>query len=431
MAEGRALPMGRRAFATSLVAAGMFGAVGVGGKPRATEPDKDITRRAADVVNSFGVATHIDYTDSQYADVRKVIEALHFLGLSRVRDHAPDPASDPVGQSHLHDAAAAGIRFTFVSTGHDPAALVARLRGFVDRSPGSIQAIEGPNEVNNFPIHYRGLTGVTAAQAYQEEMFRLVRADPKLADIPVLAYTNWPPSSAKADWNTLHFYPPEGRQPFFTMLRDKQGQDRIDPGRDFAITEGGYHTLVSAAQVGGWEGVSNAVHARLMVNFYLATAKLGARLVFPYQLLDSYADPGLSDQEKHFGLFDFAFRPKPAAMAVRNLVRILDDRHRDAMTFPVAPLDYRIAGLPPTAHVLPLQKASGQHMIAIWNEPDIWDAAANRPIAAAAVPIMADFGRQAQIARVHRPVAGTVQDMRAGQPIRLPLADEPLLIELG
>ena len=51
--------------------------------------------------------------------------------------------------------------------------------------PGSIIAIEGPNEVNNFAVNYEGLTGTAGAQAFQADLYAAVNASPILQDIPV------------------------------------------------------------------------------------------------------------------------------------------------------------------------------------------------------------------------------------------------------
>ena len=54
--------------------------------------------RITDVIDSFGIDTHIDYTDGKYSNIAEVVKALGYLGLDTVRDHAPTPASDPYGQ---------------------------------------------------------------------------------------------------------------------------------------------------------------------------------------------------------------------------------------------------------------------------------------------------------------------------------------------
>jgi hypothetical protein len=56
---------------------------------------------------------------------------------------------------------------------------------------GSLLAVEGPNEPNNFPFTYNGIkssstTSLPIAQ-FQRDLYAAVKADPKLAGIPVFA----------------------------------------------------------------------------------------------------------------------------------------------------------------------------------------------------------------------------------------------------
>jgi hypothetical protein len=114
----------------------------------------------------MGVATHIDFTDSGYADIGADLNALGYLGINQVRDESPNPDLDPLGQTHLGDAANAGVKFIFFAQGGvDPSVVAQRLHDFAAAHPGSITGIEGPNEVNNFPVSYQGLDGPDAAQA--------------------------------------------------------------------------------------------------------------------------------------------------------------------------------------------------------------------------------------------------------------------------
>jgi hypothetical protein len=49
------------------------------------------------------------------------------------------------------------VKFIFFAQGGvDPSVVAQRLHDFAAAHPGSITAIEGPNEVNNFPVTIRG-----------------------------------------------------------------------------------------------------------------------------------------------------------------------------------------------------------------------------------------------------------------------------------
>jgi hypothetical protein len=383
--------------------------------------------RAEDFLSTLGVATHIDYTDGQYSDIGKVIESLRYLGISRVRDHAPNPASDPVGQRHLGTAAKAGIKFIFTFRGNDPHAGVKLLREFEERHPGSITAIEGPNEVNNWPISYNGLKGTEAAQALQAALYDLAKQDPLLRDLPVIGFTDYPVHSSKADWNNGHPYSRDGGQPSRVLLESKLEQDKVDPGRPFIVTETGYHTGLAAHKAGGWRGVDPTSQAKLILNTYVGAARLGFKGTYIYQLLDAYPDPDGSNQERQFGLFDVQFRPKPSARAVRALVRILqDDPAADA--FETTALPYSVTD-PEEVKTLLVQKSTGALALIVWNEPDIWNEDA--PIAIPPKKVTVDLSRPFTSVRIFDPLIGpdAVQSLSARREVEVEVSGSPVIIE--
>jgi hypothetical protein len=413
-------------------AAAIAGSLTMSGSLNETASMSSHPMRAADLVSRLGVVTHIDYTDSQYAAVGQVVDSLRYLGLMRVRNDGPRPNADPAGQRNLGAAAAAGVQFLFVCGDDSPAGTIARLRSFLAQFPKSIVAIEGPNEVNNFPVRYSGRTGTPAARGYQADLFDRVKADPVLRRLPVLSFTDWPPAAGKADWNNVHVYPKNGEQPFTSLLGAIRMEQDIDPGRGIAFTEGGYHNLLGQSRGRGWAGVSDDVQARLVLNYYLDAAKLGAKAVFLYQLLDAYPDRPHSDQEKHFGLFDIEFRPKPAAIGIRNFVQLLADTSPGAASFAVTPLSFRISQLPDTAHTLLIQKSDGSYLVILWNEPDIWDEASERRIAVPAKQVAVDIAGGFEEASLYRPLraAVPVESFSRGQKIVLDLSDEPLILKV-
>ena len=283
--------------------------------------EHNIAIRSSDLIDRFGVATHIAYTDGGYRELSALLNAMRYLGIDNVRDDAPNPAWDAYGQAHIGQAAAAGIDFTFYANGWvDPVTTVARIHAIEQANPGSVTAIEGPNEVNNWPITYQGLTGTAAAQAYMRDLFNAVQADPLLRNIPVTGFTDYPNHSSTSDASTIHSYTKEGDQPFATLAYDMAAQEAVDPGKPFYITETGYHTKINPSY--GWEGVSEAVQAKFVLNTYMGGVKLGAEKIYIYQLLDAYAG---NSQEEHFGLFRLDNSPKPAATAIHNLTTILAD----------------------------------------------------------------------------------------------------------
>jgi hypothetical protein len=86
------------------------------------------------------------------------------------------------------------------------------------------------------------------------------------------------------------------------------------------ITEWGYSDSWLAKSASGRVGErSAAMMARLMLTAALAKAKV----VLVYDLIDDGTDP--NDQESHFGLYDYDFKPKQAATAFRTLAGLMSD----------------------------------------------------------------------------------------------------------
>ncbi|WP_416066242.1 calcium-binding protein [Rhizobium sp. ZK1] len=389
--------------------------------------------RINDVIDSFGIDTHIDYTDGKYSNIAEVVKALGYLGLDTVRDHAPTPVSDPYGQGHLGDAADAGVKFVFVSGRDDtPATVVQRLHAFVEAHPGSIVGIEGPNEVNNWPVAYKGLSGEAAALAYQKDLFNAVNADPLLKDIPVLGFTGYTVASSN-DYTTIHTYAKEGDQPFSWLQRESGDQMNADPGKPLTITEIGYHTSLTADTNGGWEGVDETTQAKLLLNTLMDGAFLGSKGTFIYQLLDAYADSQGSDQEKHFGLFRLDYSPKPAATAIHNLTEILDDDGATQATFNPGSLNYSISGLPSTARSYLTEKSDGSYQIIIWNEPDIWNQTSDTAIQAAKTSVSVNLGGAFGTVQVYDPLTGNtpIKSFSNISSLNVDVVDHPIIINIA
>ncbi len=388
--------------------------------------------RINDIIRSFGIDTHIDYTDGKYSNVGEVVKALDYLGLGTVRDHAPNSASDPNGQTHLGNAADAGVQFVFSAQREvDPASVAQRLHAFVEAHPGSVVGIEGPNEVNNWPVSYHGLSGQAAAVAYQKDLSAAVNADPLLKNIPVLGFTGYTVASA-SDYTTIHTYAKDGDQPYSWLSRESGVQRAADPGKPLAITETGYHTSLTADTNGGWEGVSEATQAKLLLNTLMDGAALGSKNTFIYELLDAYSDPQGTNQEKHFGLFHLDYSAKPAATAIHNLTEILADDGAQKASFSAGALNYSIDGLPSSARSLLTEKSDGSYQIILWNEPDIWNQSTDTAIQAANTAVKVNLGAAFGSVKVFDPLTGTtaIKSLSNVSSLTVNVVDHPVIIDI-
>lgn len=383
--------------------------------------------RASGFTSGIGVNVHVEYTDGKYANTTNVINDLRYLGITHVRDGGLNPSNQ--GQASYDTLAQAGIKFDLiVFGGYDISQQIQLMTAFEKRNPGAISAIEGPNEVNNWPVTYQGLTGTAGAQAYQNALFNAVNASPTLASKPVYGVTSWPEIYSTADYANFHSYAKNGEQPYREMLHNYQDQAAVMQGKPMVLTEVGYYTLTSGA---GWGGVDYTTQAKMTLNLLFDSAKLGVQKTYLYELLDAYSDPNGVDQEKHFGLFDINNNPKPVATAIHNLTTILADTGTAKDSFAVGSLSYTLTGLPSTAKTLLLQKSSGAFELVVWAEPDIWNESTRTPITVAESTVTLQLGQSAKTTIYDPLKSETALSSSTGSQVSFKLSDHPVIIEIS
>ena len=122
-------------------------------------------------------------TSSAYGDVSKVIADLQYLGIDHVRDHALDPTLNQGGYGSL---AAAGIRFDLIIS---PGTDLSYTASFAAAHPGALTALEGPNEINLWPITFNGLTGNDAGVSYMSYLAGAMQGYSAFNGVPLYTLT--------------------------------------------------------------------------------------------------------------------------------------------------------------------------------------------------------------------------------------------------
>ena len=331
--------------------------------------------RAGDFINSIGVVAQLGAANGA-PKAQATVAAFGYLGITNVRTTL-SAALVQTG-SVADKLAQAGVHFDVLLGGARPLAeTLGNAALFAKGHVGAIAALEGPNEINNWPITFNGIGGVDAGVAFVGAMGAGARANPLLAGAALYDFTGAPRSSATmsdaAGYANIHPYPQGGVQPF-DWLKARVLTHAV-PGKGMVITETGYTT--TAGQT-GFEGVDQTVQAKMTLNLLADATLLGVSKTYLYQLVDG-GQAGTA--EAGFGLFDAKLQPKRAATAIHNLTSILADPAADGASFAPHALDYTIAGLPAGAHSLLIEKANGTYELMIWAEPKIWDGATDKAIA--------------------------------------------------
>jgi hypothetical protein len=380
--------------------------------------------RAADIAASVGVNVHMEYTDSGYADVGRTLEALKFLGLTLVRDNAPDPHNQ--GQASYGALAQGGVRFDLFVNGGEISTAVAAIAALERQYPGAVHEIEGPNEINNHAtFSYAGITDKhRAATAYQASLYAAVKSEPTLKPISVLAFTDYPATAGPCDIANFHSYPDGRGAPGRRLAQDQDEAQAIAPGRPIVATEFGYYTQPIPG------ALSPRGQARLILAGLLDNAARGVRETYLYQLFDAYPDPASQDSEKHYGLFDIAYRPKASARMLRRFMGLLQDIAVDARSFPVTPASITINGLPTSARTLAIQKSNGETLILVWDEAPVWDATRDVDLEGRKTELVVKMTGAYRSVRLVDLVEGTEHAIAPGD-LHLTLGSSPLAIVLS
>lgn len=321
---------------------------------RSCSPAPPVTEASASAFSDgVGVNTHLEYLKSSYADLPRVTGALRVLGVRRVRDAAfrAGAASLP----RFEDVALVGVRFDLFFS-RDLTSQLYIARSLERRVPGAIVQVEGPNEINNEGFGQASAGDVQAAQSYQETLYQRVHAGAIEGLPPVLNFTDWPPSSGRADFANFHSYPWPSSLFASRLARDRDlGKAVLPRGAPVVCSETGFNTL-------GDRSVSLEQQANLTLLLLLENFRAGVAQTYLYELLDEGSDGAraAANGENHFGLFYSNGQPKPAAIRLGHLMGLLAERGASAR--PTTKLKIEVVG----ARYLILHRADGVAVVLIW-----------------------------------------------------------------
>ena len=388
---------------------------------------------AQTMIDSLGVVTHLDYRDTPYGSLRKVKEALDYLGLPNLRDMVPRSYRTP-----YETLAELGYKFDFVvrrEAADELPETIRELELFQNRHPGSVASIEGLNEANNWPAKYQGLTGFPAAVALQRDLYAATKASKELRDVPVYAmtlggagendYRRLGDLSDFADLGNAHIYFPKGAPPS-SVWDSALALNRLSTPRLplSAITETGYTTALRSEH-----RVDEDVQAKYLLTLIAdAWAKSVPRL-FVYALIDDSTD--YADWTRGLGLYRFDWTPKPAAVAIHNLIRELTATPQAKSRTEPGSLHFHISSAEAGTQSVLLQKGDGTFELLIWREQKLWDGTALRAVPVRTTRISLILGGNRPRVAIFDPLTGRQQQQAvvAGR-VDFDLAGYPLLVTI-
>ncbi|MDQ3571218.1 MAG: hypothetical protein M3396_11500, partial [Actinomycetota bacterium] len=321
------------------------------------------------------------YTDTRYGDWPLVRDRLVELGVKHVRDASyrdGTRTSDVVPR--YNELAGLGVRGNLLSG--DPlrrygSGTIDEHLAWVKRNvAGFVESLEGPNEYD-----YVETDWAANLRAYQCEWAAKIRGDGVLADKTVIGPS---PRVGKGfgsalgdlsdclDRGNLHPYP-GGLSPDATNYGD------LSISLDFArltsgtkplwLTETGYHNAVGAP-AGGHHPTSQKAAGVYVPRMFMENFRRGIERTYSYELLDQWPDPENDEAEKNFGLVANDGSRKPAFVALRNLLTILDDSGSAS-----GKLAYSLAcqACSDTLRHVLLRKSTGAYYMVVWPQSSVWN----------------------------------------------------------
>ena len=408
-------------------------------KEKGLEPPQEAVMQASSARafgDSVGVNVHLTYVDTAYRDFDTVSARLQELGVRYIRDGLC--ATCPFQLAHLNTLAAAGIRANLIVGDLKGGAAKMResLSAIGARLRPAVASIEAPNEPDK-----EGVPGwLERTRAYQADLYAAVKADPGLAELPVLGPSLTQPDSWAAmgdlsphlDRGNFHPYPGGGK-PLHNIERERELATRVSGSKPLVITEIGYHSDVTTD--GGHLPASERAIGAYTPRLALESYRAGVERAYLYQLADQWSDgeakarefPGF---ENRFGLLRADLSPKPSFLSLRNLLRSVG-AGAPAVREP-GQLSVGLDGAPSDLRRLLLHSGDGTYALVLWRDVSLWDVPRRRDLEPGPATFDVVMGQRVELARRFDPVRSDAESRRWRRPRRVPvdLGGEPVVLKL-
>jgi hypothetical protein len=385
---------------------------------------------ADNFVDSIGVNTHLRYLDTSYKNYNTIIKPrLKELGIRHVRD-SPIPA-DLTSQNKFRELGKLGIKLTALVDARWNKTLkeVAEIVGML---PGTVEAIEGPNEWDVVQPTYRGQQFPKALRDFQNKLYSTVKGTATTQHLPVLAASMahwWNAEKVglmACDVGNIHSYS-GGKMPSAGDLDEWwiPAARLICGKKPIIATETGFHNAIRDPKA-LHPGVSEQAAGKYIPRLYLEYFNRSIRRTFTYEFIDEEL---AIDQENNFGLLRYNGSPKPAFTALKNLITLLKD---PGSSFSLKSLAYKLTENTPHLHHTLLQKRNGTFYLILWQEVSSFNLKTKQDILAPDLPITINLTTPMVKAAIYRPLKSIkpIQQWRNPKKINLAVPDHLLVVEL-
>jgi len=389
---------------------------------------------AFDFINSIGVNTHLNYFDRTYGNFALVENELRSIGIRHVRDgaHLQNADYNKMLYGRWIELGKIGIRFDVVL---DPRSRLgpltpALLAQIDDLSGHTVESFEGANELD-----ISNMSGWQAVdRGFQHEIYSASRPLANERHIRVIAPSLAFVAHGQAfngslegfDYGNLHPYP-AGKMPSVVFPEQTELAQRVFAGKPIVITESGYHNAMNDHH--DQPAVSEQAAAKYINRLFLENFSRGIPRTYLYELLDEAPDPGLADNQMHWGLVRADGTEKPAFVALKRLIAELHDSAE-----PASPkqLTWSLSEPQRTIHHLLLQKTNGELDLVLWQEVPSYDVREQRDIANPPEKTVLNLGQTARLVTLYEPVLqeAPLKSLAHTASVPLEIPDHPLVVAI-
>ena len=396
-----------------------------------TEQAKD----AQTFVDSIGVNTHMSYFDRLYGNFDLLRQRLEESGIRHVRDGAVlrNDAYNRTLFGRWRTLASFGVKFDmcFDPRGSVKEPNAEQISQLLELTGGSVESIEGPNELDIS----KKPAWIDVAHNYQQALYTAGKPLPSAAGLqfigPSMAFVKNAQRvgdiSAYVTEGNLHTYA-SGGMPDDLYAKQAQQAIAMYGQKPLVVTETGYHNALNRQS--GQAPVSEAAGAKYIPRLFFQSFNAGIVRTFLYEFFDEASNPDLTNPEFHFGLVRFDGTEKPAFLAMRNMISIL----QDSSSGPPASgtLSYQINGKTDTLSHTLLRKRNGAYYLAIWQEVPSYDTATKTDLVVPDEKESISFQKPVPHVRLYDPLKSStpVQTWNKVQKVDIEVPDRVLILEL-
>ena len=329
-------------------------------------------------LDSIGVNAHLNW--GSYTNFGVVQNAISYLGVHHAR--VPVPRSDLMG-TYQTLASQNGLKYLVVAgtdewKTYSPYADLPMM-DTLQKSSGSIEAYEGPNEYSGHNYIFNGQSSLNNwpwSWAVNSNAASAIHGDANLGGVKYVAASQKNGTDANIasegnqawtlDAGNWHTYFGNGQEPYGNIAYGHTNALVTAPGRPVYLTELGCSTYDGSGGWGACAGNSAAYTLKMVADAFL----VGVTRSYFYEMLnDNVGSPAANDIEANFGLFNGSGNPKWSAIGLHNQNQILGDGGGNASYFNPGQLGFSISGLPTdNGHTLLLQKSNGNFELLVWTE---------------------------------------------------------------